>query len=334
MTYNEKLSIDATFRLAEITFDKKNGGIQRREVDASSLTIDDKKKTAIIFCGNHTKDLNSGYAYASNFLHWIRDYSDIENVVAYSIFYKRQPLFYNFQPDPSIDYGSLSKAIFEQVLDGKETAEQVAKSLGNITFFGHSAGGLVMDRITKHFNNMMMDRGFSDNDIANIYRSMVFIGYSPFALVEPPIKKVYIAPMYDTIGSAKLVYTDVLKKKEMACSNSKLHIKELYKGKPLSYLTFIERYKKAVGNADATYFADDYHLVATPNLLFDDGVKEDHNFAGVIDYSIPHPRKTRAGNITTQFMKNVLKYSVSTPRENFSTEQLYNEIKSQQIKER
>ena len=334
MTYNEKLSIDSTFRLAEVTYDKKTNSIQRRELDASAITIDDSKKTAIIFCGNHTKDLNSAYAYGWNFLNWIKSSPSMDQVVAYSIFYKRQPLFYNFQPDPTMDYGGLSKAIFEQVIDGKNSAEQVSQSLGNITLFGHSAGGLVVDRITKHFGNMLKERGFSNDDVKTIYDSMVFVGYSPFALVEAPIKKVYIAPMYDTIGSAKLVYTDVLRHNDMVCSNRNLKIKELYKGTPASYLTFIERYKKAVGQADATYFVDNKHLVATPNLLFDDGIREDHNFAGVIDYGTPHPRKTRAGNIATQFMKDVLTYCITTPRKNFSTEQLYNETKSQRIKGR
>lgn len=328
MLYNEKLSVDAYFGLVKSQIDKKTGNFLTEEMDASSLTLNGKH--IIVLCGNNTREPMRASGYAKNCHNWIKGHEGKEDVVVYSIFYKqKQPLLYNFQPDPEVDYPSLTKTIFEQILDKSKSIEDVVKQLSNITFFGHSIGGHVMNELVKNFGKMMKERGFSDSDIAKAYSNMVFIGYSPFALVDAPIKRIYVVPMYDSVGSSKLAYTDLLKNSPILYSNTLFDVQHLYKTKPASYLTFIERYKRALGDAETTYFGGSDYLVAIPNLLYNDGIKEDHNLAGVVDYGAHNPYKTKAGEMTTKFMKDVFTYSVFAPRSEFSIGRLFHSATSQ-----
>ena len=322
MLYNEKLSVDAFFGLVKTSFNKETGEIVREEMDASKLTL--KGKNIIILCGNNTKDPMRASVYAGHCFNWLKGYPKREDVEMFSIFYKQQqPLLSNYQLNPHVDYVSLAKTIFEQVLDSSDNIEDVAKKLGDITFFGHSIGGHVMNEIVKNFGKMMQERGFSEADINKAYSSMVFIGYAPYSLVKSPINRIYMTPIYDSVGSAKLVYTDLLKTSPTAYSNTSVDVQNLYKTRPTSYATFIDRYRRAVDDADATYFGGSDYLVAIPNLLYDDGIKEDHNLAGVVEYPGENPYKTTAGKIATGFMRDAFTYSVSVPRNEFSIGKLF-----------
>ena len=66
--------------------------------------------------------------------------------------------------------------------------------------------------------------------------------------------------------------------------------------------------------------------MSTPNLLYFDGEKEDHNFAGVVNYNSLNPNQTHAGRLTAKFMGEVLTYCLATKREDFKLDELYAEI--------
>ena len=88
---------------------------------------------------------------------------------------------------------------------------------------------------------------------------------------------------------------------------------------------FIKQYNEIIHKKNTVYYAGRKFLIATPNLLYYDGQKEDHNFAGVINYSRNNPHQTLAGRLTAKFIVNALDYSLSTKREEFDIKELYNQ---------
>ena len=64
-------------------------------------------------------------------------------------------------------------------------------------------------------------------------------------------------------------------------------------------------------------------FIVTPNLLYDDGFKEDHNLAGVINYTHESPLKTKSGKITTELLKQIFNYRLSGNFKSFSGKELF-----------
>jgi hypothetical protein len=144
-------------------------------------------------------------------------------------------------------------------------------------------------------------------------------------LVAAPINHIYITPMYDSMGSTKLVYDRMLQVGNMTSSNPKLDIHSLCKFRSTSYSNFLKLYETAMNKEDTLYFYDYNAVIATPNLLFNDGKVEDHNFAGILNYPFKHPYKTKAGELTTKFIGDAFDYSILTDRNKFSTRQLFDQ---------
>lgn len=326
MYYRQNFTVNDFFRL--IKSQSEDGQTKSEEINLSSIDL--SKKSIVILCGNNTKDPMRAANYTNYCLNWLDDNKTRSGVTAYSIFYpKEQPLLVSLQPNPQLDYGELAKVLFEQIIStngSPNSIEDISKKLGNITFFGHSAGGFVMNELMFYLGSMLKDKGFSDEDINKLYSMVVFVAYSPYALVDAPINSVYIAPIYDSIGSTKLVYDKMIKNKHVVSSNPKFDISTVCKFRASSYSSFFKLYETAIKNEDALYFIDNKSLIATPNLLFDDGFKEDHNLAGVINYPGEHPHKTKAGKLTTEFLSKVFNYSISTERSKFSVNDLYNQV--------
>ena len=134
------------------------------------------------------------------------------------------------------------------------------------------------------------------------------MAYAPYSLVTAPIKAVYVAPIYDSIGSVKLVYRKIITGKDIISSNPNIDIWGEKKLNARRYLNFIQQYTEAIRNGDTLYFANENSLVATPNLLYADGKREDHNFAGAISYTVKNPYQTKAGKMTAKFMGKTLEY--------------------------
>ena len=326
MYYRQNFTVNDCFRL--IKSQNEDGQIKSEEADISAIDL--SKKSIVVLCGNNTKDPMRAANYTTYCLNWLENKKTKSSVTAYSIFYpSEQPLLVSLQPNPSLDYAELAKILFEQTIStngATNSVEDISKKLGNTTFFGHSAGGFVMNELMFYLGSMLKDKGFSDEDINKLYSKIVFIAYSPYALVDAPINSVYVAPIYDSIGSTKLVYDKMIQNKNVISSNPKFDISSVCKFRASSYSSFFKLYETAIKNEDALYFIDNKSLVATPNLLFNDGFKEDHNLAGVINYPGEHPYKTKAGKLTTEFLSKVFNYSLSTERNKFSVNDLYEQV--------
>ena len=326
MYYKQNLTANECFGLVKSLIEDNE--IKSEQIDTESIDL--KRKSIVVLCGNNTKDPMRAGNYTTYCFNWLDNNKDNSKITAYSIFYpKEQPLLVSLKPNPSLDYEGLAKIMFEQLLSqngATRPLKDISESFGNITFFGHSAGGFVMNELMFHLGLMLKDRKFSDNDINKIYSNIVFVAYSPFTLVDAPINSIYVAPIYDSIGSTKLVYDKMIQNKNVISSNPKFDVSNICKFRASSYSSFFKLYETAIRDEDTLYFVDDKSLISTPNLLFFDGLKEDHNLAGVINYPKEHPYKTKAGIITTKFLSDVLKYSVSTERNKFSIIDLYNHV--------
>lgn len=328
MYYNEKNDIRDSFSVVKAKATQNPGELDIAEVGINDIKL--KGKTAIILCGNNTRDPGRGAFYAHCFTGWIDDEQLKKDTTIYSIFYpKDQPLRTNFDIDTRFDYNALAESIFGQAVtkNGKtQSTEEIISNLSDVVFFGHSIGGFVMNELMFGLGKMLRDRNFSDEDINRVYENIVFIAYSPYSLVAAPINHIYVTPLYDSMGSTKLVYDRMIKVGNMTSSNPKLDIQNICKFRSTSYYNFLKLFEIAMSGEDIVYFSDHNSLIATPNLLFSDGVKEDHNFAGIINYPSKHPYKTKAGELTTEFLKSAVTYTLSTDREKFSTTKLYQKV--------
>ena len=328
MGYIKKKDINESFGVMKVNISDNN--FVETPVSTNDIKFDGK--TIVSLCGNDTRTDSRASFYSKCCLSWLGEDVDKEKITTYSIFYPSdQPLNSYFTLDPRFDYDTLAKTIFDQAMtkDGKEqSADEVAKNLSDVVFFGHSIGGFVMNELMYGFGKMMQDRNFSEEEMKKVYGSIVFIAYSPYMLVAAPINHIYITPMYDSMGSTKLVYDRMLQVGNMISSNPNFDIHTLCKFRATSYANFLKLYETAMKNEDTLYFSDHNALIATPNLLFDDGKTEDHNFAGVLNYPFKHPYKTKAGELTTKFMGKAFDYSLLTNREKFSTTELFNQVKN------
>lgn len=328
--YSEKKDANETFGVLKVNIENNN--FKEEPVSLDSIKFDGK--TIVSLCGNDTKSNNRAAFYSKCCLSWLDDKVNKDNITSYSIFYPlEQPLMTNFAINPKFNYDELANSLFEQIFtkDGKTQApDEVAKNLSDVVFFGHSIGGFVMNELMYGLGQMMQERNFTDEDMRKVYQNIVFIAYSPYMLVAAPINHIYITPMYDSMGSTKLVYDRMIQVGNMKSSNPNFDIHNLCKFRATSYSNFLKLYETAMGDEDTIYFADHNALIATPNLLFNDGTIEDHNFAGVLNYPFKHPNKTKAGELTTKFIGDAFDYSLLTSRDKFSTRELFNQITNPQ----
>ncbi len=328
--FNEKKDANETFAVMKVNI--ANNNFQEEPTNLDSIKFDGK--TIVCLCGNDTKSNSRASFYSKCCLSWLGDKTDKNNITTYSIYYPSdQPLMTNFAINPKFNYDELANYLFEQILtkDGKsQTPEEAAKNLSNVVFFGHSIGGFVMNELMYGLGQMMQKRNYADEDMKKVYQNIVFIAYSPYMLVAAPINHIYITPMYDSMGSTKLVYDRMIQVGNMTSSNPNFDIHNLCKFRATSYSNFLKLYETAMGNEDTIYFADHNAIIATPNLLFNDGRIEDHNFAGVLNYPFKHPYKTKAGELTTKFIGDAFDYSLQTSRDKFSTRELFNKITNPQ----
>ena len=332
MYYGQKLTAEECFGLVKTQL--LDGKPQSEEQNISLIDLKNKK-SIVNLCGNNTKNPIKAGTYANYGFGWLNEYENKSEVTAYSVYYpSEQPLFVSLQPNPSLNYAELARIMFEPIIFNDEklqSTKNISEELGNVTFFGHSAGGFVMNELMFHLGAMLKEQGFSDDDLNKIYSSIVFVGYSPYALIDAPINSIYVAPIYDSVGSTKLVYDRMIQNKNVISSKPEFDISNICKFRASSYSSFFKLYETAIKDENSIYFVDEKSLVSTPNLLFYDGLKEDHNLAGVIDYPGKHPYKTDAGTQTTKFLHTVFNYCLSTKRNKFSVNDLfYQVVQSQQ----
>ena len=327
MIFSENYNIHESFRLIKTTpTDYSHNGTQHEEMDVSEIEY--KDKTIVVLCGNNTKSPLKASTYARHCINWIRHSPIKPHTTVYSLYYpKQQPLYNTLRPNPAFDYDKLAEALFYKILtknDGKlANIDEITEKLGNITFFGHSVGGYVMNELMNGLGKIMQEQQYSNRDINKAFSSIVFVGYSPYALIQAPINNVIVAPIYDSVGSTKLVYDKMKRNRFTQSSNQDINIlhNAILKSTPKD--RFLDTYQSLVNNEDVLYFVNKHSLVATPNLLYFDGIKEDHNLAGVINYPADHPYKTQAGKLTTLLMKDVFSYSLMADRKDFSLSYLY-----------
>lgn len=325
MFYTGEMSAKDCFGLVKAKRFAKGTKFAEGEID--SLKINGK--TIIILCGNNTKSPNKAAFYANNCFNWLEDYPERRDVTVYSIFYpNNQPLLNTFKPDLTFNYKELAEIIFKQVMykGGRVLPpEQIADNLNNITFFGHSIGGYVMNELMKNFGEMLECENFSKVEINRIYSRIVFVGYSPFMFVKAPTKNVYITPIYDSVGSLKLSINEFKIKKHPSFSTTDYDIEKTSTEPTLTPHNFRKQYKNSINNQDIAYMKSRNTMIATPDLMYDDGIKEDHNLAGIINYQHENPYKTNAGILATKLMKLIFNYCLSTNRKRFSMTELYDE---------
>lgn len=301
-----------------------NGELHCVRVDRFCINPDEK--SVVILCGNDSKSQSRAEFYAHLCRNWLANRDNNQNVTTYSIYYPHiQPLF-NDSPNVKLDYRGLATQIFEKVLfkgNMRQSVADIRHNLSNVVFFGHSAGGLVMDELMKELKDMLLHMQLSKAEIKSIFDSIVFVAYAPYKITTAPIKAVYVAPIYDSVGSVKLAYRRVANSKGYMASIPFSTYGE-YRIRARKYIEFATQYLDAVQDADTTYFVNKNTVIATPNLLYSDGRREeDHNFAGVINYGADNACQTHAGRVTARFLSKTMEYCVSTKRERFSTLDLY-----------
>lgn len=325
MFYCEKLKATESFGLVKTTCSSKSANF----TDLKISDFKTKGKTLVVLCGNNTKTPNKAAAYGANCYNWLSGYANKKSVDLYSIYYPiEQPLLNDLTLNHKFDYEDLFNTLFKPILYKKgklKSAEEIAESLSDITFFGHSIGGHIMNELANSFAKFMKSKNFTKEEMNKVFSSIVFIGYSPFKLVDAPIKSVYIAPLYDSLGSTKLVYDKMQKGGKYLSSNPNIKFDQIYKLREKAHHDYIKEYKKHTSNEPIQLFVNKNNLIITPNLLYFDGIKEDHNLAGVINYKNPSPYKTDAGKLTTELFIKTFLYALTTTRKKFSTKHLYNE---------
>lgn len=328
----EKKDIHSHFTVLETSVLNKKPNQQLIDVDEINL----KQNCVVILCGNTTKSPARASTYTKYVYDWLANSNKQEKLKYYSIFYPAdQPLLNTFAENPSYDYKKLSDTIFSSIVkenDNLLPADKISHNFNKVTFFGHSVGGLIMNNITNEFVNFLITNNYSDYDIDKILTSIKFIAYSPYKTVDLPINAIYIAPLYDSLGSTKKCL-DKVKKNNYVSTNDKLagFLKQIYRYK--YYSNYLEKITPVFFDTQTNYVSTDRTFVAIPNLLYFDGVCEDHNLAGIINSTNNNPAKTTAGKLSTEFMNIVMRYCTETTKENISTLQLYNIItKSEETK--
>ena len=294
------------------------------KVDTSSIDL--KEKSIVVLCGNNSRSMRKAEFYAYLLRNWLKNSEQNIKTTTYSVYYPNEQPLFNEDSQFDLNYKDLAKDIFQQTIykDGKvKSIEEIKKDLRNVTFFGHSAGGYVMNKLVCCFGEMLKDAGFNKSDIRKIYDSVVFVAYAPYVLVQDPIKAVYVTPIYDSIGSVRHAYKKIIKSKDSISVSSRINIFGENKIDTKVYASFINKYKEIMDRKHTLYYASKKALIATPNLLYLDGNNEDHNFAGVINYSRNNPYQTKAGKLTAKFLSQTLDYCLSTKREEFDINDLY-----------
>lgn len=331
MFYNGENYAEYCFGLVKVK--RYSRDIKFAERGIKSLKI--KGKTIIVLCGNNTRNPNKAAVYANNCFDWLEDYQDRRDITAYSIFYPNdQPLLNTFEPNPLFDYEGLASILFNQLIyEGGQVlpAEQIADNFNDVMFFGHSIGGYVMNELMENLGKMLERENFDRVEINRIYSRIVFVGYSPFRFVKAPTKNVYITPIYDSVGSLKLSIDEFRNRKSPSYSTNNFDIEKTSTEQTNTPHNFREQYKESIHYKDIAYMKARNLMIATPDLMYDDGFKEDHNLAGVINYQGYNPYKTNAGILATKLMELVFCYCLSVDRKKFSMAELYREALSTTI---
>ena len=180
-----------------------------------------------------------------------------------------------------------------------------------------------MNELMNSLGRILEKRNFSKTDINKIYSRIAFVGYCPFALVDAPINNVYITPIYDSVGSLKLVMDNIKRKRTVSSSVDDINIPNIAKASVNSQHYFRKVFRHSINNQDLAYFKYKKSLIVTPNLLYFNGIKEDHKLAGVIHYPQENPYQTEAGKATTKLMEYIFKYCLLQDRQKFSVDDIY-----------
>lgn len=310
----------------------KNGTPTHSIIDLEDIVFNGK--SVVCLSGNLTKKPENAIAYSANVYSWLAEHKKRNDVTFYSIFYPtEQPLETNLTQNMALDYRHFSKRLLlSAVRKNNEPlpVDEMIKNLSNITFFGHSAGGMVMDELIDYFIVFLKRHSFSKRDIQLILSNIVFVGYSPYKFVEAPIKGVYITPLYDSLGSSRKAIKSVIQENNFTSSNTASKKVNKLTNNCESHEQFIELYKPLLKEDKAVYFANKNSIFVLPDLLIDDGVIEDHNLAGVSENPQSSRYKTQAGIKTTEFLHQVFKYSLEKDRGDFDMYEIYDKATNNQ----
>lgn len=297
--------------------------IDKNQFDASM-------KTLLILPGNPTSDVHSAERYARCASLWLDGVKDVDGVQVCSMIYSNgRPLFedgaYNF----NYNYEEVVDTFFMPyfVKDGKRLPESKAiANIKNLVVFTHSAGAVVMNECMAMLENKLKDAGYSADEVSNIYSNIVMIAYSPYAVVYSPIKRVYISPVYDTMGGF-IKTMQVFPKDGTTFSRIKFKVKRFNEVYDRSVEFAIKGLQDLVRKYGAICMTDsERNLNIMPDLLFDRGgnYPEDHGIAGVINYPLKSPEKTKVGEVTTTIMCDIVQKAFERQENNFDIGDLYN----------
>ena len=299
------------------------------KIDIDSMDMNEKN--IVILCGNNAKSQRTAERYAYHCNNWLKITKFKKDTTMYSVYYPSvAPLFEENNVRP-LDYRKFAEEMFNMFIynNGEvNSVDNIKEKLGNTIFFGHSAGGFVMNQLMKNFGDMLQEADFSRTEIREIFGSVAFIAYAPYILTKAPIKSVYIAPVYDGMGSVKLVYKKLVKDNDFT-SSKPINIFGENKITAKGRVQFLRKYVEEMKNENVLYFLNNNSLFSTPSLLYSDGEEEDHNFAGIVNYSTKNGYQTQAGRLTAKFISNAFEYYLAQDRENTSLNDLYRQaIKS------
>jgi hypothetical protein len=309
----------------EIVKSKTTNGGELYFEKSRANEINFNNKIVINFCGNDSKSQSRAEFYNRSINTWLNNTSHKKNVTTFSVYYPQvQPLF-NVSPMVSLNYNKFAQELFHNVMFESErmcSVEDMKRKLGNVVFSGHSAGGHVMNELMKSFARILRAHGLSKRDILEVFDSIVFVGYAPYKLIDAPIKSIIVAPLYDSMGSVRQVYRTMAAKEDVLSSippeymfGTRITARGQY--------NFVRDYKYRMSGDPFVCYLSKNALMMTPDLLYNDGRCEDHNFIGAIAYDRDNPYQTEAGRLTAKFLINTFDYCFSTDRKEFDLYELY-----------
>lgn len=321
-----KKELSETFGLVKSK--TKNNEFYSEKIDLESFKLNGK--TIVCFCGNNTKSRDRATAYSFHCLNWLTGYKNLSSVTSFAFYYpNEQPLSQSFTPNPTFDYNKLAHLIFNSLIqdNGKlAPTETITKKLSDTLFFGHSMGGYIMNEVTSSLLKILENNHYSKSDIKTILKSITFVGYAPYKLIDEPATAVYITPAFDSMGSARLGYNLFRNKKDVLATNEKFNFKSKSSQIP-DNIDFLESLQTKMADTQIICFECDNKLVAIPNLMFYDGIKEDHGLAGIIDYHTKNPYQTEAGELATKIIKMAFLNKFIT--KNLTAKKIYDLTKKQ-----
>jgi len=299
------------------------------QVSLKSMQIDGK--TLIIFGGNDTDSLTRARQYAQTANLWLQDTHNNEKIDIYSVAYT------GFRPLESEsgnyfvtahDYSDFADTFFTPLFikDGQRIDLQNAKdNMAKVAVFTHSSGAFVLDQALASTKISLLNAGYSEEEINQIFNQLVTISHAPYTFSNQPIKAEYICPFFDSLSSFS-------KGLDFITQEGNYHTSVQHFSPKIFTTHYLQNLSKGYGykpywhRYPAICIANENTIIIAPNKLRQSKyIPEDHSMAGIIQYPAGYPivNKTPIGEATTEIIMHTLDAAFSKTRSDFEIDDIF-----------